>query len=394
MDPVVSEVCRRSGVAMREKITKSQLQSIGPALEQYHRKAYGKDYHAFYAWSSGSSHSKILVLVYPTFLRIVITSSNLMDSDTELGDNHWYVQDLPKRASRRQAPQIGFEMDFLGHLQALGTPSAFIESIKGVYDYSPIKVHLVTSVPGTFSGAKAEQYGLLRLRSIIKGLDLNLPRKKSQGKLQLEVCTASLGNLSAKWLDGFFDCALGRKYIEIPHDPEVPKELKLFYPTVGDVRTADEEAQQCASNIGCHTRPWPQAPEAIKDLFYHYQSKDSGKLFHQKLILAYDPTEPTAPPYCIYVGSANLSSSAWGALEKDKKENEATCDLKLVKTSNFECGVVIPGHLIESLLEPGTESWQDGIVPFIQTASKYDLSKDRPWNDPRWVKDFQETWEI
>ncbi|KUI61481.1 Tyrosyl-DNA phosphodiesterase 1 [Cytospora mali] len=391
MDPVVAEVCRRNGVAMREKITKSQLQEIGPALDQFHKKAYGDKYHAFYAWSSGSSHSKILVLVYPKFLRIVITSCNMMDIDTELGDNHWYIHDLPKRASRRQVPSSGFEVDFLAHTQALGTPLEFIESVKGMYDYSTIKVHLVTSVPGTHSGAKAEQSGLLRLRHIIRDLDLKLAQKKRQGKLQFEVCAASLGNLSAKWLDGFYDCALGRKYIETPDEPDVPKELKLFYPTVGDVRAADEEAQQGASNIGCHVRPWPQAPKAIRDLFHHYHSKDPGKLFHQKLILTYDPLEPTAFPYYIYIGSANLSPSAWGALEKDKKGNEATCDMKLVRTSNFECGVVIPGDLIKSLLEPGTESWQDGVVPYVQTASKYDLSKDRPWNDPRWVKDFQES---
>lgn len=390
MDPVVSEVCRRNGVALREKITKSQLQGIGPALEQYHRKAYGENYHAFYAWSSGSSHSKVITLVYPTFLRIVITSCNMMDIDTELGDNHWYIHDMPKRTSPRQIPTSDFEVDFLAHLKALGTPLEFIESIQGIYDYSTVKVHLVTSAPGTYSGAKAEQSGLLRLRHIIKGLDLNLAQKKRQGKLQLEVCTASLGNLSAKWLDGFYDCALGRKFIETTGDPEVPRDLKLFYPTAGDVRETDEEAQHGASNIGCHIRPWPQAPEAIKRLFHHYHSKDAGKLFHQKIILAYDPLELTASPYYIYIGSANLSSSAWGVLEKDKKENEATCDLKLVRTSNFECGVLVPGHLIKGLLEPGTGNWQDGIVPFVQTASKYDLKKDKPWNDPRWVKDFQE----
>lgn len=89
MDTVVSEVCRRNRVGLREKITKSQLQSIGPVLQQYHRKAYGNDYNAFYAWSSGSSHSKTLVLIYPKFLRIVITSCNMMDIDTELGDSHW-----------------------------------------------------------------------------------------------------------------------------------------------------------------------------------------------------------------------------------------------------------------------------------------------------------------
>lgn len=361
-------------------------------LEQLHRRAYGSNYHAFYAWSSGSSHSKILALVYPGFLRIVITSCNMMEIDTELGDNHWYIHDLPKLASQHQGQLSPFESDLLSHLKALGTPIEFINSIQGMYDYATVKVRLVTSVPGTYSGTKAQDCGLLRLREVIRGLDVNLAQKKRLGKLQLEVCAASLGNLSARWLDGFYDCALGRKYVEIAEDCDVPSDLKLFYPTVEDVRSTDEAAQQGASNIGCHTRPWKEAPEAVKSIFHHYHSKDSGKLFHQKLILAYDPTSTTLLPYYIYIGSANLSASAWGALERDKKENKATCDLKLIKTSNFECGVVVPGNVIGSILEPGTTSWQDGIVPYDQTASRYDVGKDRPWNDPRWVQDFREDW--
>lgn len=98
-------------------------------------------------------------------------------------------------------------------------------------------------------------------------------------------------------------------------------------------------------------------------------------------------------PYYVYIGSANLSASAWGTLETDKKENDATCDLKLIKTSNFECGVVIPGDVIEGILEPGTSSWQDGIVPYDQAASRYDAGRDKPWNDPGWVRDFRDDWE-
>ncbi|KAI3399953.1 hypothetical protein diail_5109 [Diaporthe ilicicola] len=392
MDPMTPEAYRKSGIAFREKVSKKQLQDICPMLEQLHRRAYGSNYHAFYAWSPGSSHSKILALVYSGFLRIVITSCNMMDMDTELGDNHWYIHDLPKLTSRQQGQLSPFESDLLSHLKALGTPIEFINSIQGRYDYSTVKVRLVTSVPGTYSGTKAQDCGLLRLREAIRGLDLNLAQKKRQGKLRLEVCAASLGNLSARWLDGFYDCALGRKYVEVAEDCDVPKDLKLFYPTVEDVRSADEEAQHGASNIGCHIRPWKEAPKAVKGIFHHYHSKDLGKLFHQKLILAYDPTLSGSLPYYVYIGSANISSSAWGALEKDKKENKATCDLKLIKTSNFECGVVVPGDVVATILEPGTTSWQNGIVPYDQTASRYDITKDRPWNDPRWVKDFREDW--
>ena len=277
MDPMRSEACRKSGVACREKISKKQLQDLRPQLEQLHRQKYGTNYHAFYAWSSGSSHSKILALVYPEFLRIVITSCNMMNIDTELGDNHWYIHDLPRVADQQPSHMSTFESDLLAHLRALGTPDEFITSIQGRYDYSTVKVHLVTSVPGTYSGNKAQDCGLLRLRHTIRSLDLNLAQKKRQGKLRLEVCAASLGNLSARWLDGFYDCALGRKYVEVTEDCDVPNDVNLFYPTVEDVRSADEEAQHGASNIGCHIRPWKEAPKAVKNIFHRYRSKDLGQ---------------------------------------------------------------------------------------------------------------------
>lgn len=391
MDELVARAAATAGITIGDKLTKKQLEILNPTLRQLCHTQHGKNCHAFYAWASGSSHSKILVLVYPAFLRVVITSCNMMDVDTELNDNHWYIHDLPKLGARKKAKVSGFEAGLLAHLQALGTPQEFVDSIEGMYDYSSVKVHLVTSVPGVHSAAKAENHGLLRLRRVVKDLGLDLARRKTKEELRLEVCAASIGNLSSKWLDGFFDCAMGRKFIEIPEtDCDVPKEIKLFYPTTDDVVAADGEPQPGSANIGCHTRPWDTAPKPIKDLFHHYHSKDTGRIFHQKLIMAYDPRDASTLPYYVYIGSANLSQSAWGALEQDKRGNEATCGTKLVKTMNFECGVVVPGTTLESLLEPGTKNWQEEIVPYVQTAEKYDLSQDRPWNDPAWVADFRE----
>ncbi|PVH71858.1 phospholipase D/nuclease [Cadophora sp. DSE1049] len=393
MDPMTPDACEQAGVPLiiedgkAPKVAKKTMPLIEPKLQDLYAKRYGVNYHAFYAWCSGSSHSKILVLVYPDFLRVVITSCNMMDIDTVLGDNHWYIHDLPKRASRSKTASSSFEADLLSHLSALSVPEAFIQSIQGIYDYSKVKVHLTTSVPGVCSGAKAEKHGLLRLRRIVNGLNLELPRM-GNGRMRLDLCAASIGRLTATWLNSFNDCALGKGRITTGDENQAVPDIKLFYPTVGDVKSADPLSQDAASNIGCHIHPWAEAPNAIKRIFHHYQSKDTGKLFHQKLILAYDPRDTTAPPYYVYIGSANLSQSAWGALEVDKKKNKATCDTKLVKLSNFECGVVVPGNLVKDLLEEGTTSWQSGIVPFEQTAAPYNLTKDKPWNDPRWVVNF------
>ncbi|KAI0475335.1 tyrosyl-DNA phosphodiesterase-domain-containing protein [Xylariaceae sp. FL0804] len=434
LDPMLDAACNRAGVAVKErgKVTRKQLDLLRPALAELHRQSYGKNLHAFNAWSPGSSHSKILLLVYGGFLRLVITSCNMMDADTELGDNHWYIHDLPRRrgSGASHSTPSGFEADLLAHLEALNTPAEFIDSISGRYDYSAVKVHLVTSVPGTHAGARAEAHGLLRLRRAVRDLGLGLEERERAGRLQLEVCAASVGNLSARWLRGFHDCALGRERLRLDEPGSggngasssssstrgvvaVPPDLKIFYPTVEDVRRADADAQEAASNIGCHTRPWARAPDDVRRLFHRYQSRDAGRLFHQKLILATDPHSHDddddagegegegALPYYVYVGSANLSQSAWGALDADGRGRgrekgkgsgaaaAAACGVKLVKTANFECGVVVPGDRVPGLLEPGTAGWREGIVPFVQTTARYDLRRDKPWNDPRWVQDFR-----
>ena len=174
VDPMVREACDQAGISFKDKLTNKQLQSISSNLRELYSQRHGKNYHAFYAWSPGSSHSKILLLVYPGFLRLIVTSCNMIDIDTVLGDNHWYIHDLPKRSSRAASEPSSFEADLLAHLQALGTPDIFLGSIRGMYDYSAVKVHLVTSVPGVCAGVKAEKHGLLRLRCVIQDLDLKL----------------------------------------------------------------------------------------------------------------------------------------------------------------------------------------------------------------------------
>ncbi|KAI1333312.1 tyrosyl-DNA phosphodiesterase-domain-containing protein [Xylariaceae sp. FL0255] len=383
MDSMVELARRRAGVpgALNGKVSRKELDSIRDHLQELHSQEYGKkNLHTFYAFCPGSAHSKILLLVYPSFIRIVITSCNMMEIDTSLGDNHFYIHDCPKLSEPSRSSPAGFEADLLAHMAVLGAPEQFLASIRGVYDYSGVKVYLITSVPGVCAGAKAEQHGLLRLRRVIKQLGLP-PFEK------LEVCTASVGNISAKWLSMFDECVRGKDTLKATYGLSTVPDMKLFYPTVSDVKNASEVARQGASNIGCHIRPWDTAPIEIKRIFHHYESKDKGCLFHQKFILAYNPKAQDKPPCFVYIGSANLSQSAWGMLEHDKRGNKNTSDKKLTKITNFECGVLIPGHLIVSnLLELGTQNWQNGIIPHVQSTTKYDLPKDKAWNSPEWVQ--------
>lgn len=47
---------------------------------------------------------------------------------------------------------------------------------------------------------------------------------------------------------------------------------------------------------------WGNAREEIQRIFRHYKSKDPGKLFHMKLMIALNAKDRDAMPYYIYVG--------------------------------------------------------------------------------------------
>lgn len=60
-------------------------------------------------------------------------------------------------------------------------------------------------------------------------------------------------------------------------------------------------SQVASKNIGCHMN-WGNSREDIQRMFRHYLSKDKGKLFHMKLLLALDPSNEHALPYYVYIG--------------------------------------------------------------------------------------------
>ena len=123
---------------------------------------------------------------------------------------------------------------------------------------------------------------------------------------------------------------------------------------------------QVASNIGCHVK-WKEAVPEIKSLFKHYLSKDPGMLFHAKILTALHVDKPNDPPLWIYIGSANLSESAWGKWEADKSTNDAKENSMMrLKTANYKCGVIIRGEDITAMLGDG--NWDEVVSIKITPA--------------------------
>jgi tyrosyl-DNA phosphodiesterase-1 len=120
LDPFAPQVMHslgeKRGTNSKSKISTKQLAKMRPYMNTVYRQLYGvsaflssshfffcpiptdlcekmnhagENFHIFFPQCQGCAHSKILLLIYPTFLRLVITSCNLMNIDTMYGDNHW-----------------------------------------------------------------------------------------------------------------------------------------------------------------------------------------------------------------------------------------------------------------------------------------------------------------
>jgi tyrosyl-DNA phosphodiesterase-1 len=72
----------------RKQYDETLFKKKAAIAKEHYKHEYGPNFNAVYPYMSGGcSHSKILLLRYPDFLRVVITTANLMALDIELGDN-------------------------------------------------------------------------------------------------------------------------------------------------------------------------------------------------------------------------------------------------------------------------------------------------------------------
>lgn len=99
------------------------------------------------------------------------------------------------------------------------------------YDFSKAAVKLVASVNGRYAGIDSLRYGQNRIGALVGA-------KKSEGTLTYQ--TSSLGKLNSKFLISLLSQCLKK--------PEVPKSLKIIFPTEGYVQTS-HLGQEHASSV-------------------------------------------------------------------------------------------------------------------------------------------------
>jgi hypothetical protein len=346
-------------------------------------------------------HSKLMLLFHPEKLRIAIPTANLLEFDWgESGamENSVWLIDLPRLPNKITADALtDFGKELMFFIEKQGVPQDAREGILN-FDFSATKdIAFVHTVGGMLYDDEAERTGLPGLSQAVRRLNL----VTSEQDLDIDFAASSMGSLKDEFLKNVHAAASGVNMIEraeaatskakstyfqakthTTDDHSIRDRIRLYFPTHETVTSSTAGG---AGTI-CLSRKWFEDMSFPRRCFRDYISTRPGLLSHNKILYARglqrSETESSSDVKKIawaYVGSANMSESAWGKLIYDRKLKKWKINCK-----NWECGVLLP----VSTEGAKTEAGDDGIVdmevfkhvvepPFMYPGLEYEGRE--PW---------------
>ncbi|KAK3113053.1 hypothetical protein LTR53_010041 [Teratosphaeriaceae sp. CCFEE 6253] len=302
-------------------------------------------------------HSKLMLLFHAEKLRIAVPTANLLNFDwgeTGLMENSVFLIDLPRLNGglRIDAKNLtSFSKEVLYFLEQQTVDQDVRDGILG-FDFGATKdMAFVHTTGGTFYDEQAERTGLPGLGRAVRSLGLQTQ------DLEIDFAASSIGSLNDEYLrathaavkgvdvladakatvseakSGFFQPAKAKNPPEAIRD-----KMRIYFPTQETVRSSTAGA---AGTI-CLSRQWYENMPFPRSVFRDYVSTRQGLLSHNKILYARgkQETEPGGAAHdvaWVYVGSSNMSESAWGKVLFDKKARKWK-----VNCRNWECGVLLP----------------------------------------------------
>jgi hypothetical protein len=306
-------------------------------------------------------HSKLMLLFHPHKLRVAIPSANMTDYDWgEQGtmENSVFLIDLPRLehttvSDAGSLPQFGRELHFF--LQKMGCDEDILKGILN-FDFTNTKhlafVHSVGA--SSHYGEDMERTGYVGLSKAVR--ELNYPPKRSLSStpdLYIDYAASSMGSLNDSFLTILHNAARGEDATATPKSLSGPAPkpfqntisttnirdlFRIYYPLNSTVTSS----QAGSAGTICLKADWWRGPLFPRECFRDYRSKRSGVLSHNKILYARGVNDKGQKVAWRYVGSANLSESAWGKLSWDKKRKEWKLGCR-----NWECGVIVPVDMEE-----------------------------------------------
>ncbi|KAI1328497.1 tyrosyl-DNA phosphodiesterase-domain-containing protein [Xylariaceae sp. FL0255] len=305
---------------------------------------------------AGSMHSKLQLLKFPGYMRIVIPTGNLVPYDwgeTGMMENMVFLIDLPLITnvdSRPSKPATLFGQELCYFLEASDLGESLIKSLT-TYDFSETERYRFVHTIGTsHMGEEWRRTGYCGLGRAIKSMGLD-----TASNIELDLVVASLGSLKKDLISAIYNAAQGDdglKEYDMRTGKGVKKKIddgnreldslagrfRIYFPSRDTVNQS--RGGRDAGGTICVQRKWWDSATFPRQMIRDCKSVRPGLLMHSKILLVRhrkggEGGKPDAS--WVYVGSANLSESAWGRLVKDKTSGQPKLNCR-----NWECGVVIP----------------------------------------------------
>ncbi|KAF2269745.1 phospholipase D/nuclease [Lojkania enalia] len=288
-------------------------------------------------------HSKLMLLFHSSHLRIAVPTANLTkfdwgetNKDPRTGEswqgavfeNSVFIIDLPRRKDEKVGNREElslFGKDLLRYLEAQKLSKNVVEGVLK-FDFSETHhVAFIHSIGG--EQVSSARTGLLCLSSALR--ELNLDHVQI---LELDYAASSLGSLKVPFLKRLYAAASGesgsKSLTKVPHN--FLDRMRIYFPT-RDTVVKSTGGEDCGGVIILNRSSYA-ASGFPKQCMRDYRSTRPGVLSHNKILLARGVKEDQMPFAWVYIGSANLSESAWG---KQKTAQSAS-------HANWECGVLVP----------------------------------------------------
>lgn len=322
-----------------------------------------------------------------TELHISVCTSNLIHADYFEKTNAVWHQAFPKsnNQSHKLSPVIHeISTDFVNTMKnyfsecekyaAIASYNFNLKSLLDCsfldkYDFSSLRVILITSVLGKFKDKYMYDYGHLKIRKYLERINKinNLSEYSS-----LSINCSSLGKYSKAWIDDLKLSFLG-------NNKKSDLNLQVIWPTVDYIR-------KCGYLNGGSLFYKEQSNKILESMIYKYQIHEDSSYQppHIKLYLRYN--KDTKKVAWWYLTSSNLTKSALGESQKKNTQFNIT---------NFEAGVIFIPQLFEEYNKTSFEigntaisikkgEYNKVIIPTtcIIPPSMYS-DEDKPWRQDK-----------
>ncbi|KAK4754397.1 hypothetical protein SAY87_002501 [Trapa incisa] len=310
--------------------------------------------------SYGTHHSKALILIYPSGIRVIVHTANLIYVDWNNKSQGLWMQDFPWKDHNSPKKGGGFEDDLVDYLTALKLPEFNVKvpsvgeftinsSFFRKFDYRDATVRLIASVPGYHKGPNLKKWGHMKLRSVLQEYIFD----KEFQKAPLVYQFSSLGSLDEKWMAELAaSMSAGCSEDKEPLGLGIPL---IVWPTVEDVRNS-LEGYAAGNAIPSPLKNVEK--EFLKKYWAKWKATHTGRCRAMPHVKTYARYKGQKLAWFLLT-SANLSKAAWGALQKNNSQ---------LMIRSYELGVLfLPsfmrrGHIF-SCTNEGNTSLKDMRMP-------------------------------